>query len=292
MLPYLTPARYGRMGFGTEAQSAADLRSLIRRAQVSIDRYCSLPLTPVRMSFRGGQVVGEEHGYDLGNGPTRPPQKAFWPRNTPLISVEQLRIYVTNAQYIEFQTGELFLTKESIHVTSLTVTSVGLFGVATMPIMGLHTPIAKIDYTYGYSYDVVDEELSTEDSLTYWALNQFWTAADVTVKVNGTVVTTGFTIDRNEGTIVFGASQGSAIVTASYTHPLLPEVAEAVGLTVESAISRHDLITRGMGGLRSLRVDDIEMERDSGTRTGQQRSLTIPDEAKQLLDGLHIITIR
>ena len=81
MLPYLTPDRYRSMGFGTEDIDDEFLRSIINRASLSVDRYCSVPMVPSRYSFRGGSVTDEEHDFFLGNGVNEPQQRTFWPRS-------------------------------------------------------------------------------------------------------------------------------------------------------------------------------------------------------------------
>lgn len=294
MLPYLTPDRYAVMGLGTTAQSAATLLSLINRASLAVDRFCSIPMVPARYSFRGGSVTEEEHRFNLGNNVNEMPTRTIWPRSTPVRSVSQLRVYITNTQYVDFATSELFVTKNNINITSVTLTSAGLFGALAVPIVGLAQPIAKISYDYGFDFDSVDEMLGdTGSHLVYRAQNQFWNDDDVVVKKNGAVQSSGFTVDKTEGTVTFGSALlATDIVTATYGYSLPSEVAEATALTVAKFISDKEIIERGMGGVESLRVGEIAIERPRQRAAIGNQSVDLPNEAKQLLDGLNFITIR
>ena len=293
MLPYLTPERYRSMGMGTEDVDDSELRSHIQRASAAVDRYLGAPLIPDRYSFRGGTVTDEEHDFRLGNGVNQPPTNRFWPRSTPLVSVTSLRAYMTNTQYVEFSAGELFLTRDTINVTSLTVTSIGLFGNFAIPVVGLANPIARISYTYGYSFTSTGEYLEVTDGLTYRAQNQFWDDSDVTVTKDGSTITTGFTLDKEEGAVVMDEQQpAGTVIEATYGYPLIPEIAQATGLTVAKFLGDKALVEKGMQGVQSLRVGEIEIDRPRPRAATTNESPDLPNDAKQLLDGLHFITIR
>jgi hypothetical protein len=113
--------------------------------------------------------------------------------------------------------------------------------------------------------------------------------------VDGVDQPTGWTPDRTEGTIVFTANQAAdAVVTASYGYDLPTEVAMATGLIAAEAIGAKELREKGMSGVRALKVGEISIER-AGARRGEGSSavaIRIPEEAAQLLDGLHFLTIR
>jgi hypothetical protein len=291
MLPYLTPQRYRSMGFGTTDQSDEYLRSLINRASLAVDRYCSVPMVPQRYSFRGGTITNEEHEFYLGNGVNEPQQRRFWPRSKPLKSVQSVRVYVTNSQYLDFNTDELFVTHDAINITSLTVTQVGLFGNFTVPVIGLATPIAKLSYTYGYEFTATEEFVEPTDGQLYRAQNQFWTDDDVVVEVSGTPVTTGFTVDRLEGTVKFEVNQpAGTVVQVTYTYSLPNEVSQATGLTVADFIGKKELVEKGMSGVQSIRVGEISIDRPRPRAATTNSSVDVPNEAKQLLGGLQFIS--
>lgn len=293
MLPYITPERYNAMGFGATAQDDATLLSLIHRASLAVDRYVAAPIVPTRFSFRGGTVTDEEHSFYLGNEVNEHPTRIIWPNCTPLKSVISCVVWVTKTQSISFDVDELFLTKENFHILSVGLTSASMFGAVAVPVLGLTNPIVKIAYTYGNDFDAVDEMLAPDSTYTvYRAVNQFWNDDTPVIKKNGSVISTGFTIDKTEGKVTFAPALSSTdVVEASYGYDLLPEVAEATGLTVAKAIDDKDVRARGMGNLESLEVGEISMTK-SRRRGTNAASLTLPDEAKQLLDGLTFMTIR
>jgi len=286
--------RYREMGFGTEDQDDAELRSIIQRATLSVDRYLGVPMVPQRFSFRGGTMVGEEHDFYQGNGVNEGPTYRFWTRAKPLKSVQQLRIYVTNSQYIDVAPEDLFVAHDHIQVLTMSLNwSYGIWGAFNTPLVGLVQPIARIDYTYGYSFTTVDEYLSKTDGLTWRAENQFWDASAVTVKVNGVAVTTGFTVNKEEGIVVFGAAlPAGSTVQASYGYPLIPEIPQAVGMSVADFIGNKQLVEKGMTGVQSLRVGDIAIERPRPRAESSNISMDLPDSAKQLLRGLEFWTVR
>jgi hypothetical protein len=287
MLPYLTPQRYRSMGFGTEDIEDEELRSIINRATLSVDRYCNVPMVPARYSFRGGTVTDEEHEFFLGNGVNEPQSRRFWPRSKPVKTVSSVRVYVTNNQYVDFDPDYLFVTHDAINITSLTVTSVGLFGQFTVPVVGLAAPIARLTYTYGYDFDTVDEYIEPTDGKTYRAQNQFWNDDAVVVKVDDAVVSSGFTVDKVEGTVTFDDAQpADTTVSVSYGYALPTEVAQAVGLTVADFVGERALVAKGMSGVQSLRVGEIAIDRPRPRAATSNISVDVPNEAKQLLDGL------
>ena len=293
MLPYLTPERYRSMGFGTSDLDDEDLLSLINRATLAVDRYCAIPVVPDRYSFRGGTVTDEEHQFRLGDGISEMPTRVIWVRSKPLRSVSSLRVYITNTQYVELDVDELFVTRNNVQIISLAQTSIGLFGAFAIPVVGLETAIARISYAYNYDFDAVDEVLANTEGMVYRAQNQFWNADAVTVKKDGVTQTTGFSVDKNEGIVTMTTQQAEAsVITVSYGYTLPSEVAQASGLTVARSVGDKELIEKGMSGVEALRVGEISIERPRARAAISNQSVDLPNEAKQLLDGYHFITVR
>ena len=94
---------------------------------------------------------------------------------------------------------------------------------------------------YQKSIQVTNETLTTSDNLTFSSLNPWWininhptltysyhqvfkrdgtfgyhTDWAIVVKVNGTTVTTGFTVDYEAGTVTFNSDQTGNVITATY----------------------------------------------------------------------------
>lgn len=288
---YLTPERYRAMGFGTDDLEDADLRAILSRASRQVDAYCTVPLVPTRYSFLGGAVTDEEQDYNVGDGVTSFPQRLIFPRFRPVKTVTSCRIYVTNQQYISFSDSEMFVSRSQIQIISFAMTANGLFGAAIIPSVGLMVPILRLGYTYGYVFTTTDEVLEPTDASTYRAQNQFWDDTDVTIQVDGATVTTGFTLDRTEGTVTFDDNQASsAVVTASYGYGLPSEIAEATGLIAAANMGERQMVARGMSGVRSLKIGEISIERNT-LRRGETQ-LWVPAEAGAMLEGFRHITLR
>jgi hypothetical protein len=292
---YLTPDRYRTMGFGTDLDELSDieLRSLLTRASAAVDAYCAVPKHPNRYSFRGGKVEKEPHAFPIDD-PAGAKRRVFL-NSTPLKAVDKIRIYVTNQQYIEFGPNELFVARDWAEVISLAMTASGLFGALMIPNLGLGTPLLEAWYSYGYSFAEEDETLDPidETNLVFQGQNQFWDpSVTAVVKVDGDETDDALTVNYEEGTITF-EKDPAALVQVSYSYSLPYDIAVATALTATSAIGDHDLSSRGMLGLRSLKIAEMEMTRNPAPRFMPGMTIpAVPPEAALLLDPFRFITIR
>lgn len=296
---YLTPERFRTMGLGVDLDDVDDveLRSVLERASAAVDSYCSVPLLPQKFDFRGGTMTDEQHEWrsDMYD---RPAPYRFWPYAKPVKEVTSFRIYSTPNVYVEIDAAEMFINNNGgyIEVSSLKLTQFGIFGAGVLAtLIGMYNPVARMTYTYGWEFPIVGEYLEPTDAYTYRAQHQFWSDADVTVFVNAAEVTTGFTVDRTEGTIVFDDPQAAEdIVTASYTYTLPSQIASATGIIAADAFGESSLRERGMGSLEALTVGEISMRRGPGA--GQRGSVltaeTLPQSARALLSGFLFISAR
>lgn len=284
---YLTPERFRAMGLGADLTEIEDfeLRSTLNRASQIADSYCNVPLLPQRFSFKGGTIVDEQHTWS--------PSTRIYPWHKPVREIDYMDIDATNDIYVRLEGGDLYVDKSGgyVEIVALAITPIGFFGATNL--VSLKTPVARISYTYGYDFAVRGEYLDATDALTYRAQNQFWweTPAPV-VYVNGTEQTTGLTIDREEGIVIFDDPQDvDAIVTADYNHPVPSPVAEATGIIATSLISDKDLIAKGLGNLAEISVEEVRLRRDS-RRTGSfVVADAVPDTAKALLTGYAFVTV-
>jgi hypothetical protein len=293
---YLTPERFRTMGLGVDFDDLeeVELRSILRAASAKVDSYCNVPMLPQRHSFKGGTIVGEEHAWDPGDGRFRGAQRRIFLRHTPIREISRLRVHITNIQYVEFAPSEIFVSPQIgvAEIVSLAMTASGLFGAFIVPNIGLGKPMARCNYTYGYSFTSIDEELEPTDAGTFRAQNQFWDDSDVIVKVDGTETTTGFEVNRTEGTIVFDETpETESVVTASYGYSMPYEIALATGLIAVNDMALRRQQTRGMAGLRRLSVGEITIERDVPRRGTRMDNLDIPGEAASLLDGFSFMRV-
>jgi len=269
-VPYLTPQRFREMGFGIDISELDDteLMSLISQASAAVDSYCNVPRIPQKHDFRGGTVTGEQHRWRYPSSPFEIGQRKYYPFHWPVLEIKQFRIYVTNTQYVEIAPSAMLINNSERYweVVSLALTGVGLFNALIIPNVGLADPIATSTYTYGWDFLVEDDSLTCSDGQTWRAQNQYWftdTGREPVIKKNGTVVTTGFTVDANEGTVVFDTNlKATDRVTATYHHKLPSDIQYGTGHVAAYLHGQSELHARGMAHLTLLKVAEVTMERD------------------------------
>jgi len=275
------------MGFGVDLDVIEDfeLRSVLRRASDRVNAICAVPALPQQHDFRGGTITGEEHQWRMGDGVSQPMQRSVYLWHTPIRTVTDMRIRLTNSQGIVFDPAELIVFDKVVEIASLAMTSVGLFGAYIVPEIGLAIPRVSTDYTYGYRIPLTGETLEATDGLLYRAQDQWWdSTSTTTVYRDGTAITTGFTIDHNEGAIVFTAAQAvDSIITADFTTKLPRGIATATGILAAEAIGETEMRGRGMSGLAAVRVGEIELQRMQQQRGGTTLVTPAQAEAEQEL---------
>lgn len=282
---YLTIDRFRVMGSGVDLTGVPDteLASLIARAEDMADAFCNVPMTPQRHDFRGGTITDETH-------PFMKDQIRIFPRHRPVKSILSYQVYATNNVYIDIDPGDVFIEPRGgwTEIVALSMSPVGFW--AATDLVSLTNPVLKLDYTYGWEFDVVDEILATDNDATYRAQNQFWTGTP-TISVDGVEVTTGFTVNSSEGSVVFDDPQIGSTVTATYTHTLPSNIPQAVALIASSLISERELIGKGLGNLAEIQVEEVRLRRDA-RRTGTMVvAEAVPDTARALLAPFKYISV-
>jgi hypothetical protein len=291
----MTPERFKTMGFGVDLTDVKDheIRAKLVSASSRVNVITAAPAEPRPHDFRGGTAVGERHFWNTGDGRAVPPKRQFWPWHYPLTGCSRLQIVLTNNRYIDIGETERYLTRRTIEIVSLAMTASGIFGAAIVPEIGLLNPVVEMDYTYGYSIpyagELLEDTSAASDGLVFRAQDQWWTDDDVTVYVDGTEVTTGFTIDRDEGAVTFAVEQ-TGVVTADYTTRLPRDIAMATGILAAESLGDREIRARGMGGLRAIRVGEITLEKDQPMRGGQTLVTPAQAEAEALLSGYRFIS--
>jgi hypothetical protein len=296
---YVTPERLATMGLGVDLADLDDvaIRSAVYRASALVDAYCNVPLLPQKHDFRGGTATAEMHEWPIDMYAVSMTPFRFWPWHQPVRTVTAFRIFSTPTIYTEIDAGEVFINNSAgfIEASSLKLTQYGVFGGGVITaLVGLWNPQVVVSYTYGYQFPVVAEILGPTDALQFRAQNQWWdSAVTPEIKVNGAVVSSGYTIDYDEGTVLFAAAQvADAIVTASYTHKLPWEIAYATAIIAADDLGEASLRGKGMTGIDSIEVGEISLRR---TRRGGTAATIIPEmsvEAQSLLAGFLFRTVR
>jgi len=293
---YLTPARFREMGFGIDTSELdnTELLSLVNQATTVVNAYCNVPRIPQMHDFRGGTITNETHTWRYPVNSLDIGQRREYLFHWPILAISNFRIYVTNTQYIEIAPTELMInnTERYFEIVSLAITSFGLFNALIVPNVYLASPLAKTSYTYGWDFEVADESLSCTDGQTWRAQNQFWftdTGREPVIKKNGAVVTTGFTVDAAEGTVVFTDNLlATDTVSATYHHKLPTDIQYGTAHIVAYLHGQSELQARGMAHLTKLRVAEVEMEKDlrRGGAKGLVENLNmLVPEAALLLGG-------
>jgi|WetSurSiteA1Bulk_404760.scaffolds.fasta_scaffold10023_3 hypothetical protein len=286
---YVTPDRFRAMNFGLDLESYTEyeLRSVLRRASSRVNAIAAVPGLPQPHDFRGGSITNEEHDWRMGDGVSTQDQRTIFLWHTPIKTVTDLRIRLTNQQGIVFDPGEIYVSKNAVEIVSLAMTSVGLFGSFVVPQVGLSKPKVSASYTYGYSVPVTNQTLDATDGRTFCGQDQWW---DETEEVHvydeaGAEVTTGFTIDHDEGAVTFDTNQDPDVTfKASFVTKLPPGIADATGILAAESIGNHELRERGMSGLRSIRVGEIEIQKDIQSRGATTTISPAVMEATTLID--------
>jgi len=294
---YLTADRYRTMRFGTDIDMTdVELASVIARASSLVDAYCNVPLRPQRHSFLGGTIENEQHSWRLAQTPFETTQRRLYPYHTPIRKVTQFRIYVTqpdpdveDGQYVLVDPKDLMVNRSEdyLEVVSAAMTSTGLFNALIVPAIYLASPIATVDYSYGWAFSVVDEVVYPTDGLTFQSQNNFWHADEVTVKVNDIPVSPA-SINRIEGHATLSAAPAiDASVTVSYKHKLPVEIRDASGYIVTHILEEAAVTERGLAELQEIKVAEVTLRRmPEAENTGSAReyiSRKVP-EAAILLD--------
>lgn len=268
-MKYISPALYRSMGYGADTSQLDDeaLGFQIEAASALVNRFCNQPRG---FDFRGGSVTGEQHQWTIGNG-YAPGTQRLWPDCRPVTECNSFLIQVTNTQYLNVTPELVFLNKQLNYLEPvIAASSIGIWSYTQIPIAGLHVPVAKIDYTYGYSFTETDEVLSPEGGQTWRAAHQWWTDDPVSVTVNNLDIQPSV-IDMDEGTVTLPEMVDSDdVVRASYTHRLPWEIRDATALVTTQLLGTREIVAAGMSGLSGIRVEEVELRQSRDALAARQ----------------------
>lgn len=295
MEPYVTPDHFRSMGFGVDLDGVDDveLRSILRRASDRVNTLAAAPGEPVPHDFRGGSITEEAHYWRMGNNVNEPSQRTIFLWHTPIRAVSEMKIRLTNTQGVSFGTSELMVFPNQVEIVSLAMTSAGLFGAFMVPEIGLTHPRVVTSYTYGYRIPVTKQTLDATDGRTFRAQDQWWARdEDVVVydEADAEIAVADYTVDYDEGVIIFDTNQGpDAVRRASFTTTLPRGIAAATGILAAEALGDREVRARGMAGLRAVRVGEIALEKETQMRG--QTTLVTPavNEAMSYIDPYRFI---
>lgn len=294
------------MGFGVDLTDVedAEFAFMCERASSIVDAYCNVPMLPSKHDFRGGAVRKEQHRWRLSDPNVMLTTldvgtRRVYPIHAPIRDVTSFSVKFTNTYQVTIDPNNLYVnqTEGWAEVVSLAAVVTGIYPVGVN--FGLYTPVAEIDYTYGWSFSALSERLVPDDGFTFRASNQFWdlSITQPVIALNGVTQTSGFTIDAYEGRVIFDTLLGpDAVVTASYEYTLPPDIRDATAYVIADILGDRDLRLRGMGKLGQMRIAELEMTRETQatrkTAAQLEGDAGIPVEARTLLTPFRFISAR
>lgn len=288
---YLTPSRYLRGGFGNgEDLTKAALRNTLQRATATANAYCAIPNFPQAFDFRGGTVTGEQHEWPyVAPLLIRAGSRRVYVNQRPLQTVTSLVIRLAKTYSITLDPAtNVMVNKQEgyAEIVSINPTIVGYFPSGLN--FGLWTPIAEIDYTYGWTFDVVGDMLEAETTTLYTASHGNWNATAPTVSFDGLEVDPAdYTYNTDDGSVTFAtgaAPTPNVEVTADYSYNCPDAISQATGLIASDLIGKSRIAARGMIGIQSLRVAEVAITQMSPSQMTTKNGITIPTAAAQLLN--------
>lgn len=284
---YVTPTRFRNMGFGVDLTGYTDqtLASILEHASAIADDYCAVPLSPVKYDFRGSSIgianpgkdqygnpldFGEPHDWQLGTDLESGTRRVYlWAK--PIKSVQLMRIYVTNSQYVEISPSEMFIQAAQgwIEVVALAVTSIGVFGSGLVPNLGLARPLSRTSYTYGYSNAVANETAYPDGApatpfIVYRTVNEWWdpAVAPVVTKNGAVVVASAYDVDYDGGAVTLhSAASSSDVIKITYAYRCPYGITWGVGQIATYLIGESNLAAKGLLGLEQARVAELMVSR-------------------------------
>jgi hypothetical protein len=290
----LNPRRYKDLGgFGIDVSflSTLQLRSNLQRASVMVNAFCAQSLLPQPFDFRGGTVTGEQHRFMPPN-----PLIAYagsrrvFPHQLPLRTVTAFALDFTNGYHITLNAAQDIYVNATEGWCEIVASQPTIIGYPPIGYWyGLYHPVATISYTYGYRNAVVDDVLEAATPRLYYGSIGSWDATGVTVSIDGTPQTTGYTVSATDGSVTFAtAPTPGQEVTASYTALLPSAVEQATGIVATDLIGKARN-TQRMPGLSSMKVAEISLTRQMGDRGRYvtRNGISIPEDAAVLLGSVN-----
>lgn len=280
MTRYLTPAHYRFADDGLIAPSATapagtpsdmSLASMIARAEAAIDAYVGNSLL-TNNGFAPGVIGLVQAGFDFTTRKFRFPLPL-----TPVRQIKRIQIHISNSGqngaglYADLLPSEVVLNEWDGYGELVALTLTYSMSAVVWE-LGLNPPILEVDLECGFYLPYLGDTLyDTGDHLNYRALRGFWattynqtiTAQPLTpppipavIYNNGSIITSGFTINAAEGLVTFTVADPTRVITADYTAQIPELVRGACIDQVTYLLTQRTLNQLGMGGLEQLKTQE------------------------------------
>lgn len=291
----LSPRRYLASGFGLTLPdnfSLATLRSTIIRAQSLVDRYCNVPKQPNPFDWRGGTMTDERQQWKIINPLAYGPgARRVYVNAGPIKTVTSFHLDLGKTYMVAIDpTDDLYINpmENYVEIVAINPTIVGFYPLAVN--LGLYNPIARISYTYGWTFPIAGDVLEADSPTQFSASYGNWDRAVTPIVYFDDVAqsASGYTVNYDDGTILFALASAptpGVEVSADYTYLAPQPVVDAVGLTTTSLLGSARMAGRGMTGLQSIKVAEVALTALQPSQTITKNGAAIPVEAANLLDG-------
>ena len=294
----LSPSRYLRSGFGQalpDGFTLSQLRTTLARAQSQVDRYCNVPKQPTPFNWRGGTMTDEQHQWKIINPLAYGPgARRVYLNCGPVKTVTDFHLDLGKTYMVAINpANDIYINKmeQYVELVAINPTIAGFYPLAVN--LGLYNPLARISYTYGWTFPVSGDVLEAESPSQFSATYGNWDAAIPPVVYLNNVIesSANYAVDYDDGTITFSSANEPTVsetVTCDYTYLAPDPVVQAIGITATSLIGLSRMAQRGMTGLQSIRVAEVALTALQPSQLVTKNGASIPAEAASLLDGGYI----
>jgi len=291
----LSPRRYLRQGYGQALPddfSLSTLRSTLVRAQNEVSRYCNVPKQPDPFDWRGGTMTNETHQWRIINPLAYGPgARRVYTNAGPIKTIVDFHLDLGKTYLIAIDpTDNIYINAQEqyVELVAINPTIAGFYPLAVN--LGLYNPLARISYTYGWTFPVTGDVLEADSPTQFSASYGNWDSTLLPdVYFDDQLVDPGdYVVDYDDGTITFTlqtAPDPGVTVTADYTYLAPSEVVDAIGLTATALIGSSRMAQRGMAGLQSIRVAEVALTALQPSQLVTKNGASIPAEAASLVDG-------
>jgi hypothetical protein len=294
--PYISTRRFldvAGLGIDTSFLSLAQMRGNLARATTMVNAWTSQAQIPVPFDFRGGSVVHEQHEFAIPSPLTfGPGSRRVFVNQLPLRAVTGFSIQFTPSYRIDLNTANDIYVNASEGWCEIIASQPTIVGFPPIGYWyGLYTPVASLDYTYGYRVPLADDPLDAVSPVLWYGSAGSWdTGSPVEVTVDGVIADpASYSVRHADGSVLFTTRPpAQAEVSATYTS-LIPAAVEQATAVVAADLVGKARNTQRMPGLSSMKVAEITLERLTGDRGRYvtRNGISIPEDAAVLLGNVN-----
>jgi hypothetical protein len=285
----LSPERYLRSGYGIalpDGFSVSTLRTTLARAQNQVNRYLNAPKLPNPYDWRGGTMTNERQQWRV-QSPLAYSEgvRRVYVNSGPIKAVTDFHLDLGTTYMITVDPSQLYVNpmEQYIEIVALNPTVVGYYPLAVN--LGLYQPIARISYTYGWSFPITGDVLEAESPTVFTAAYGNWDRTVLpVVYFDGVVQISGYSVNYDNGQVTFTVAPSPGVeVSADYTYAVPSELVDAIGITTTNLLAQSRIAQRGMIGLSSIKIAEVSLTQMMPTQMANKNGVSIPQEAADLL---------